>query len=218
MIRFSRSCIIALTVAATAACGSDSIAPRADATSERASLKIITRNRTATSATITVTPSGGTFALGKHSIKFPKRSICALNSSYGTTEWDKPCDPASGPVTFQVQIVSLNGREWLDFTPSVRFVPTTSPKEYVTLFMRTDNLPNDLSEDDLQILWSPAIGIPGIDESIDDPTVRTKINRGAGMLQRRIKHFSGYNVGDGVICESSGGGSGLCPPDNDDAQ
>jgi hypothetical protein len=52
----------------------------------------------------------------------------------------------------------------------------------------------------MQILWSSAIGIPGIDESLEDPTLRTRINRGAGVLQRRIKHFSGYNIPDQIDC------------------
>ena len=203
MSRFSRSLIVALSAAATVGCGSDAVAPRAVGSVEAPDLKVHVRKRTATSATITVTPSGGTFWLGEHSIRFPKRSICALESSYGPTEWDKPCHAANGPVTFQVVIVSMNGREWLDFTPAARFVPTTNPSQYVTLFMRTSNLPNDISEDAMQILWSPAIGIPGIDESIEDPTLRTKLNRGSGMLQRRIKHFSGYNSPDNIDCDPS---------------
>lgn len=203
MGRFSRSCIIALTVAATAACGSDALGPRADATSERASLRIITHNRTSTSADITVDAKGGKFDLGQHSITFPKNSICALTSSYGPTEWDKPCTPATEPIDFHVEIVSLNGREWLDFTPAVRFVPTTNPKQYVGLTMRTYQHPDAAGEDDLQILWSPAIGVPGVDESIGDPTMRTTINRRSGMMSRRVKHFSGFNVPDGVACEAT---------------
>lgn len=201
MNRYSRSCIIALAVASTAACGSDSLGPRADATPETASLRIITRHRTATSADITVDSKGGKFNLGQHSIRFPKNSICSLTSSYGPAEWDKPCTPATEPVTFHVEIVIQDGRQWLDFTPAVRFVPTTNPKQYVTLAMSTFRQSDEVSEDDLQILWSPAIGVPGVDESIDDPTLRTTVNRRSGKMSRRVKHFSGFSVSDGVACE-----------------
>jgi hypothetical protein len=197
MPRFLRSLSLALSVAAVVGCAGDAVAPRSDAAPAGPNFKIKTLRINSTSATITVNPAGGTFTLGKHSIRFPKHSICALNSTYGPTEWDKPCALAQGPVTFHVEMVSLNGRQWLDFTPAVRFVPTTKVSNYVMLSMRVDNISRDFSEDDMQILWSPAIGVPGIDESVDDPTLRTKINWGAGQLQRRIKHFSGYTVREG---------------------
>ena len=197
MSRSIRTLSLAISVAAVVGCNGDAVAPRLDAGTAGPNLKVKTWRKNGTSADITVNPAGGFFTLGKHSIRFPKHSICALNSSYGPTEWDKPCHPALGPVSFHVEIVSLDGREWLDFTPAVRFVPTTRVSDYVMLYMRVDNISNDLTEDDMQILWSPAIGVPGIDESVTDSTLRTKINWGAGVLQRRIKHFSGYSVHDG---------------------
>ena len=200
MVRFTRSCVVVLTVAATAACGNDSLSPRGDATSERASARITTRNRTATSADITVDSRGGTFILGSHSIRFPRKSICALDSSYGPTEWDKPCTPASEPVTFHVEMVSRDGRQWLDFTPAVRFVPTNDPNRAVWLGMQTTGF-SDLSDDQLQILWSPEVGVPGVDESLTDPSLRTIVNRKSGWMVRRIKHFSGYNVLDRSACD-----------------
>jgi hypothetical protein len=47
------------------------------------------------------------------------------------------------------------------------------------------------------ILWSPAIGVPGIDESLLDQTLETKSDKKRGGVYRRIKHFSGYNVYSG---------------------
>jgi len=54
----------------------------------------------------------------------------------------------------------------------------------------------------LSILWSPAIGIPGIDESLEDPTQRTYV--AGGYAYRRIKHFSGYNVTSGRSASDDG--------------
>lgn len=202
MGRSTRFFLFALTIAATA-CGGDAIAPRSDATAEQAELKITTRRRTATSADITVDSKGGTFFLGVHAVYFPRKSICALNSSYGPTEWDKPCTAATRPVDFHVEIVSKSGRQWLEFTPAVRFVPTTDPQQYVRLWMWAGFLPSDVTDDKLQILWSPEIGVKGIDESLADPTQRTVVNRSTGMVSRRIKHFSAYNVNDRAMCEAT---------------
>jgi hypothetical protein len=47
------------------------------------------------------------------------------------------------------------------------------------------------------ILWSPAIGVPGIDESLLDETLKTKWDKKRGGVYRRIEHFSGYNVWSG---------------------
>ncbi|MGH7665612.1 MAG: hypothetical protein ACRENI_15180, partial [Gemmatimonadaceae bacterium] len=43
------------------------------------------------SADFTVTPTGGSFVLGKHAIYFPPHSICDPGSSYGLSQWDAPC-------------------------------------------------------------------------------------------------------------------------------
>jgi hypothetical protein len=51
------------------------------------------------------------------------------------------------------------------------------------------------------ILWSPAIGIPGIDESLTDWTQRTQWSSQYNGVYRRIKHFSGYNVHQGLAAE-----------------
>ena len=187
---------LSVAFAGLVACAGDATAPSASSSSE-ANLKINTIRKTATSADISVTSSGGFFVLGKHAIRFPRKSICDPSSSYGITEWDKPCEPAKGPVNFHVELVSANGREWLHFTPEVRFVPTNRVSEYVMLYMRVDGLTRELSEDDLQILWSPAIGVPGIDESIADPTLRTLVSYGTGIVSRRVKHFSTFSVRDG---------------------
>ena len=40
--------------------------------------------------------------------------------------------------------------------------------------------------------------MPGIDESLTDPTLKTYALRSYGMLYRRVKHFSGYQVSAGV--------------------
>ena len=49
----------------------------------------------------------------------------------------------------------------------------------------------------LNILWSPALGVEGIDESHTDATLRTFVNRQQGVAYRRLKHFSAYQISVG---------------------
>ena len=117
--------------------------------------------------------------------------ICdPATSGYGREFWDKPCEVLRGQVAIHAELRQQDGREWVDFSPELRFRPSLLPYEWVWIYMRTDAA---VSNPLLSILWSPAIGVPGIDESLEDPTLRTFVNP-SGYAYRRIKHFSGYNV------------------------
>ena len=154
------------------------------------------------SAEFTVTATGGVFALGPHAIYFPPNSICSLESSYGPTEWDAPCEPASEPVRFRAEVRTLDGRSWVDFTPAVRFVPSADQANGVWLYMKTSAISADPDSvrDALRrmaILYSPAIGLDGVNEALTDSSLRTYVWLDGGIAFRRIKHFSGYNIHDG---------------------
>jgi hypothetical protein len=154
------------------------------------------------SAEFTVTPSGGVFSLGPHAIYFPPNSICNPGSSYGPTEWDAPCEQATDPIRFRAEVRSLDGRSWVDFTPAVRFVPSADDANGVWLYMKTSAISADADvvRDVLRrmaILYSPAIGVDGVNEALADPSLRTYVWLDGGIAFRRIKHFSGYNIHDG---------------------
>src|SRR5918912_153091 len=84
------------------------------------------------SADFTVTPSGGTFVLGRHAVVFPDHAICdPATSGYGPDYWDAPCTPVDTAVQFHAEVRQQDGREWVDFSPQVRFVPTDDPAKYV---------------------------------------------------------------------------------------
>ena len=141
-----------------------------------------------TTFTVSPTKSGSYKIAGGHSIDFPAGSICDPKSSYGVTEWDKPCTPAASPVTITAKSYTLsNGRPRIDFTPRLRFVPTKT----VTLSMYDPVAVLDLSS---KILWCPDGSTSCVDEAKDDSTLVTLINNITGILSRRIKHFSGYAV------------------------
>jgi hypothetical protein len=187
-------------VAVAAACADGSVAP----TSESAAVlpggaprPMIIVNQMAedeSSADFTVTPTGGYFRMGKHGIAFPPYVICdPAKSSYGPESWDEDCEVLREPIRIHAELRQQDGREWIDFSPALRFKPSRYPFGWVWIYMQTDAAAV-LPDRSLTILWSPAIGVPGIHESLDDPTQRTFVSPWSGYAYRRIKHFSGYNV------------------------
>jgi hypothetical protein len=196
-LRFLLGAIAILCVAP--ACTDDVAAPESAAPVESPMFKVIpTYAADMKSADIIVEPSGGVFTLGRHSIWFPANSICdPETSTYGLTEWDKPCAPISEPIRIHAKLREQDGRSWVDFSPELRFVPSNDERRWVYLFMSTRTSERPRRNNVPPILWSPAIGMPGIDESLTDATLKTHWSRQFRGVYRRIKHFSGYNVHSG---------------------
>ena len=192
---------LGIAILATAACTDHPVSPTADRSNRIRipSLDIFpTYAPDSMSADIIVTPTGGTFVLGVHSIVFPANSICDPSSSYGVSEWDAPCVAADTNLNFHVELRrDSTGRSWMDFTPSVRFVPSEDADQWVVLFMNIRENSNDVAEKMPPILWASAIGAAGVDEAVSDSTLRTYQIPETGIIYRRIKHFSGYQSGIG---------------------
>ena len=185
---------IALT-ALLAACGESAVAPTAPVVDAGARFNVSIDNMASdlSSADFTVTSTGGVFQMGPHAVYFPAQSICdPASSTYGLTEWDKPCVAATAPIQIHAQLRTVGGYEVVEFTPALRFAPS----KWVMIYMHSAALKT--ASHRLSILWSPAQGAPGVDESLTDPTVQTHTLRSYGVLYRRIKHFSGYQVSAGV--------------------
>lgn len=185
----------------TAACGRDAIAPQGGMLPVGAPSPDIIVDWMApdsTSADITVTPTGGMFALGKHAIYFPAYSICdPATSIYGQDQWDAPCEVLTEPIQIHAELRHEDGFQRIHFSPELRFAPTTDPYQYVWLYMKSEQAqdPDELSR--FAILWSPDDSTAAVDESAADPTMTTYLWRDGGVLFRRIKHFSGYQGSDG---------------------
>jgi hypothetical protein len=202
LARQTRWSILVALVAVTAACADNSVAPMADQAEVLPGGAPLPRiivdemAHDASFASFTVTPSGGYFRMGKHGIVFPRNVICnPATSSYGREFWDAKCDVLRTPIRIRAELRVQDGREWIDFSPELRFKPSRNPFEWVWIYMRTPAARR--GDNSLNILWSPAIGIPGIDESLEDPSLRTYVSPRTGYAYRRIKHFSGYNVTSG---------------------
>ena len=191
----------AVLVLGTAACIDLPSAPGSVHVPEGAPNAMVVINQMApdsTSATFTVTPTGGVFSMGPHHVYFPARAICdPAKSTYGTTEWDKPCEPLSGSITIKAEVRVSDGVPWVFFTPNLRFVPSSYSSRGVWLYLETRQPITTADLDRFTILWFSESGAAPIDESLTDPTLVTHIWPETGLVYRRIKHFSGYQVHDG---------------------
>ena len=164
------------------------------------------------SADFTVTPTGGMFVLGAHAVYFPANSICDPEvSSYGVGEWDAPCVPLDRPIDIHAEMRrTANGESWLDFTPSLRFVPTDDPSGNVWVLMKLNSDATSENYRQFGIRWAPQfLGSEQVNEALFDPSLKTYIDLQRDIVFRRIKHFSGYVATDGfegsAVPEEEGG-------------
>jgi len=129
-----------------------------------------------------------------NSLTFPAHSLCALGSSYGPTEWDKPCTPAWSSLTVNVKAwLDAGGHARVDFDKHIRFVPSSLPSQWVVLTFADLQASLDPF---FNILYCPDTGAC-YNEATLDPTLATVRDPVTGKVTRRIKHFSGYNVAAG---------------------
>jgi hypothetical protein len=158
---------------------------------------------TNTTADFTVGPQGGVFLVGNHAVVFPKKSICdPATSTYG--DWDAPCKTIGKPIRIHAVVRNENGRTWVDFSPELRFEPSSNPARWVWMYMYTPEArtaQGDLSR--FNILYAQSIGGVTVDDAASDPTLRTYVDTRSGILVRRIKHFSGYTASAGRTCDSA---------------
>jgi hypothetical protein len=200
MMKASKTVGLAL-VAVLAAC-SDSVAPRADApgtvTGEDGGASGDLSASDTTRFRIRIDAHRSTkFSLGSgNDITFPAGAVCdPATSSYGVTEWDKPCTPARSTVTVNVKAwLDGHGHARVDFTPNLRFVPSTLPTGWVNITFgdRAASL-----DPFYNILYCVTDTSACYDESITDLSLVTLRDPVTGKVTRRVKHFSGYNVGAG---------------------
>lgn len=146
---------------------------------------------------------GSVWELGEGNyVSFTKGSLCDPNSSYGPTEWDQPCKATKTPLNVHVtEWLDASGHTRVDFSPSVRFAPSTNPKEWVTIVF------SDVAasiDPQYNILYCATVAGSCTNEAVTDPSLVTLRDPKTGKLARRIKHFSGYNVAAGRDAEEEG--------------
>jgi len=152
-------------------------------------------NRLVGTTTFVWSPSQGvTKRFGEHLIVIPAGAICDVASSaYGSGHWDEACTPSTRSITITaLSFVDADGHPYVDFQPSLRFVPT---KE-VTLYLR-DGVRD--GSHTVEIAYCQTV-VSCVNESTLDPSVATHRIGGSRILYRRLKHFSGYVLMNGDPC------------------
>jgi hypothetical protein len=140
-----------------------------------------------------ISPNGGIFDLGNHAVVFPAQSVCdPATSSYGPGTWDDPCVPLQTSIRVHAEVRRVDGQTRVDFTPSLRFAPSTNPARWVWLVMYTPSAVGSADISPFNILWESAPGATAVDETPADSSLRTYVDTWQGQSLRRIKHFSGY--------------------------
>lgn len=187
------------------------------APADRPSLSLSGGSSDDASAEFTVGPAGGVFFVGNHAVVFAAHSVCdPERSSYGPGTWDDACPVLSRPITVEAVVRTQDGRSWVDFTPALRFAPSSSPSRWVWMFMYTPDAigaSGDLSQ--FNILYAGSIGGVTVNDAAEDATLRTYVDTRSGVSFRRIKHFSGYTASSGAACDplkDAGCGGGSLPP------
>jgi hypothetical protein len=138
---------------------------------------------------------------GDHTVTFPAYSICdPATSGYGEDMWDAPCSPLTTPITIHATWNSKIGHAFIDFQPALRFVPTSDPSRYVKISMK-DYWNIDTSYH-YPIFWQRPSDGEWVDESVSDSSLGSYTDLPNNRVSRRLKHFSGYLVGAGEVCDA----------------
>jgi hypothetical protein len=200
LVASCRDTVVAPVAAPSTAPASSMLAPEG-----RPSLSLNGQNDENGTASFTVNPWGGVYYVGNHAVVFPAHSVCdPEKSTYGVGTWDSPCVALTHPIQVKATTRRLNGVDWVDFSPDIRFVPSARPSRWVWMVMytpQTIGASGDLSR--FSILFAERIGGPLLNDAATDPTLRTYVDTQSGVSYRRVKHFSGYAVSDGRACDPS---------------
>ena len=165
------------------------------------------------STTFTVTAAGGSFDVGMFTVNFPANSVCdPAASSYGPGTWDSACTTLGDGQSITVKATygfTLGGGPVVDFSPALRFNPKTtvtiSTDVYapVLTFFRNYWLSNRDALRFFGMYYTPDFGTTGLTDAGRDASLVTHVNLTTGLVWRRIKHFSGYNISSGLPCDPS---------------
>jgi hypothetical protein len=172
-------------------------APMSLAPQGRPTLDLVGGLPDSASVDFVIGPNGGIFNAGNHAVVFPSQSVCdPATSSYGPGTWDQPCSPLQTSLKVHAEVRRANGVTSVDFSPSLRFVPSTSSSKWVWMLMYTPDAIGATSNlTAFNILWASRPGGTAVDEAVADTSLRTYVDTFQGLSLRRIKHFSGYQLG-----------------------
>ncbi|HEY0994720.1 MAG TPA: hypothetical protein VGD77_01895 [Gemmatimonadaceae bacterium] len=118
----------------------------------------------------------------------PADALCAAGSGYGRQYFDQPCARETQRQSFAMIIgMDLNGNPMVSFNRDVRF----SPDRAAYVILKVGSTANRGAP----IKWWDAAQLKWVDEGSYDSQQKTYWS--SNLVWRRLKHFSGYNVGQG---------------------
>jgi len=214
---FFRTVIAASAIAAMAACSDSTTSPssavgRDVAPGDRPSLDLQGPSRFfgTRTATFTLTSAGGKFEIGDlYTLTVPANAVCVLTSSYGPGTWNSPCETLSPGQSIRVTATYgfSRGGPVVDFSPDLRFSPKTQVTLSTDLYapilvpFRSYFAANPSALRYFGIYYTEDFGSSSIADAALDASLTTHIDLKTGIVWRRIKHFSGYNIATGAVCE-----------------
>jgi hypothetical protein len=181
-----------VTLGLASACADSTVAPTAEVSAFKAPAAF---SRTGGVKIFRVNNSEGiTQRIGSHVINIPARAICdPLTSGYGSTTWDNPCSPLIGSILITATVLYDNDNHpYIDFQPAMRF----APDKEVMLFLRNGR---SATATQLNVKYCNNLGYC-VDESLNDASLKPFRVGNTSVIGRRIKHFSGYMIGQGGAC------------------
>jgi hypothetical protein len=132
-----------------------------------------------------------------HRIVIPAYSICQLGvSGYGPGYWNAPCAPQTAPITFVITTsTNTDGSSRVTVSPDVRFAPGKTVTAYIK-DAKAAITPGSV------IMYCGLLSCTN--EGKTDADMLTYRDPSQGIVYRRLKHFSGYNVVFGIDGDGSG--------------
>jgi hypothetical protein len=179
----------------------------------------------AQSVDLVIPAAGGQLnILNVYTLSFPAGAVCDPNATdtqvgYANAQWDAPCTPATTDIPIRATVKYSGDRLYVDFQPALRFVPnknvslSTSILAPVVQYFDGSGVTSGWT-----IEYSTAIDGSSIADALTDLSLQTKIHGASGLISRRIKHFSGYNIlsgGEYIPCDPADGNP-LCVWVDDD--
>jgi hypothetical protein len=183
--------ILATAVATTlAACSDSSVEPNASSL-KPSGARLTIATTSVTTATLYPQYDNVYVSVEGHRIVIPAYSICAVaTSGYGPGYWNAPCAPQTLPVLFTITTsTNADGSSRVTVSPDVRFAPG---KQVMAYFKdaKAATTPGSV------IQYCTLLGCTN--EGKSDADMTTFRDPSQGIIYRRLKHFSGYNVVFGI--------------------
>jgi hypothetical protein len=158
-----------------------------------------------------VSPNGGSYSIaGLFNINFPANAVCDPDlSTYGDGQWNSACVVLDRDIQIHATLRLTGNGLAVDFQPELRFSPsaqvTVSTDVFAPVIVGSHDFlshyPATLRP--LAMFYETSLGATAVGDYAVDPDAITHVDLGTGRIWRRIKHFSGYVMGNGAACDPS---------------